>query len=172
MTRRAIFGNVELTTTSDCVTSRGGVVNPNEFADSDKAEFFVNYAKYDSSVGGWYIANSNTTEIYQGNNRSAILENGVTYTISFETWYTGVAPVSAEYFLIAYNPVVIPWHLTVEKVPAAPKKVALTFVCEKNTGSFNFRFDNNGTSVNGAESRVYIRNIKLERGDKATDYVA
>lgn len=133
------------------------------------------------SVKGSCVQRTNTTtsgENYIGSTRTGIVEPSTEYTFSADIWVN-------EYF----KPYEIFWLSDTEETkktgsgyvnvksrgmntvtPNVWTRVTWTFTTNANDYTGYIRFDNNGTTEEGNDSILRVANLKLEKGNRATDW--
>lgn len=132
-------------------------------------------------VKGHCVQRTNTTtsgENYIGSTRTGIVEPSTEYTFSADIWVN-------EYF----KPYEIFWLSDTEESPKTGSgyvnvlsrgmrtatantwtRISWTFTTKADDRTGFIRFDNNGTTEEGNESILRVANLKLEKGNRATDW--
>lgn len=140
------------------------------------ADGWSQYTSFDPEIREFTKSNSTIAENSFYCNNWFDLEAGQVYTLSFKAKQNGhlkndandiyILPASWGSTGIAYNPKIT--GLTTEY-----KDYTFTFTPSVNAASLEncqLRFDNDGSSATGTEAILYIKDIKLEKGSKATDW--
>nr|DAX78198.1 MAG TPA: Minor structural protein 4 [Caudoviricetes sp.] len=95
------------------------------------------------------------------------LEKNTTYTLTIE--YKSEDVRSVELFFINEDYT----QAANKKIPNTNgewKRDYLTFTTDNNTPKGNIRIDNNGSELGNVTSKLWTRNVKLEKGNKPTDW--
>lgn len=128
------------------------------------------YSTFDSATRTFTRSTTDTTEKFIIKN-DVSLTPGTTYTLSAYVWSNGYV-MSLDMY--AYDRTVKDVQFNRIKLSATPALQTFTFT-PKTDDAYNWsngciRFDNNGTTVEGTEAILYVRDIKLEEGDTATPW--
>lgn len=119
-------------------------------------------------------SNSTTSENYIYCNNEFDLEPGQEYTLSFKAKRNGYLSSMDVYILPkTFATTGIAFNRTGISLSEEYTSIALTFIPNTNATNLNdccLRFDNNGSTANGTEASLYIKDVKLEKGNKATDW--
>lgn len=140
------------------------------------AEGWTQYTSFDSAANEFTKVNNTLIENYLYCNNLFDLEAGQEYTLSFKAKQSGcrtdvghdiyILPKTWATTGIAYNPKI--YNLTEEY-----QEYVFTFTPSVKATSLTdcqLRFDNEGAASDGSESTLCIKDIKLEKGNKATDW--
>ncbi|MGN9065444.1 phage tail spike protein [Ligilactobacillus agilis] len=120
------------------------------------------------------LGNSNSSEVGMSSNRVKV-ERNTEYTLSYWAFEDSNVISSDTFFLGRKNGETSDFTKIIGLVKsrvysdAKAEYITITF----NTGDCDegyIRFDNNGTRNVGHEGGLYLANIKLEKGNRATDY--
>lgn len=128
------------------------------------------YSTFDSATRTFTRSTTATTESYVLGIVS--LTAGKTYTLSGYVWSNGYV---SSLDLYAYDGTIKDITPTrVAKLSTTPTLQTLTFT-PKTDDAYDWangiiRFDNNGTTVEGTEAILYVRDVKLEEGTAATPW--
>ena len=129
---------------------------------------------FSSSDGEFTISTSSTTETYFYNNKNLCsLVNGETYTLSAYCKSNGYV-YSMEFVMYDTSLKGVQskcWSGS--ELTSAYKKFVWTFTVPDDGVDYSqtvIRFDNNGSTVEGTKAILYIKDPKLEHGNKATDW--
>jgi len=129
------------------------------------------YTRFNNNTFEGDTVGANVEKYIQSDNYRISLYSGQQLTISFEHKETSNTQ-STEFFLLGSSP-----NINIQYPTSTTwKKESFTFTIPSGWGTIDnpitnvyARFDNNG-STNGQVSTLSVRNIKLEVGNKATDW--
>lgn len=137
---------------------------------------WTQYDSFDPDTREFVKANATKSENFIYCNNLFDLEAGQEYTLSFKAKGTNcrndvghdvyILPKTWATTGIAYNP-------KVTGLTAEYRDYVFTFTPNPNATSLaecQLRFDNEGFDVSGTEAVLYIKDVKLEKGNKATDW--
>lgn len=115
-----------------------------------------------------------TKEVYIRSSESFNLEKGKQYTLSFDAKQNGYVS-SSEVLILprTYTTTGIALQGTGFTTSTTYQHKVITFIPDDSVTSLkncSVRFDNNGSKTHGTKAILYIKNIKLEAGNKATDW--
>ena len=115
-----------------------------------------------------------TKKVYIQSSESFNLEKGKQYTLSFDAKQNGYVSTSEVFILPkTYATTGIALHVTGFTTSTTYQHKVITFIPDDSVTSLkncSVRFDNNGSKTHGTKAILYIKNIKLEAGNKATDW--
>lgn len=115
-----------------------------------------------------------TSEVFITSSRSFDLENGSQYTLSFDVKQNGyVSGVDVWVLPKTFSTTGIPFYTNLLKTSTTYQHIVITFGPKFTATSLEncvIRFDNNGSKISGTKAILYIKNVKLEKGNKATDW--
>ena len=140
------------------------------------AEGWSQYTSFNKETREFTKSSTSTSEsyIYGGNTFS--LEHGQTYTLSFWAKQNGnLKTASNDVYILprTFNTTGIAYNPKIENITTEYKKYVFTFIPNPNATSLadcQIRFDNDGSVADGTEAILYIKDVKLEKGNKATDW--
>lgn len=115
-----------------------------------------------------------TSEVFITSSRSFDLENGSQYTLSFDVKQNGYVS-SVDVFVLpkTFSTTGIAFVTNLFKLSTTYQHIVITFGPNFTSTSLEdcvIRFDNNGSKISGTKAILYIKNVKLEKGNKATDW--
>lgn len=117
---------------------------------------------------------SETKEVFIRSSESFNLEKGKQYTLSFDAKQNGYVSTSEVFILPrTFLTTGIALHGTRFTTSTTYQHKVITFIPDDSVTSLkncSVRFDNNGSKTHGTKAILYIKNIKLEAGNKATDW--
>lgn len=127
---------------------------------------------FDKVTREYTKSTSGTAEVYMFTGILSDFQIGSQYTLSF--WAKKDANVSSmEFFILpeTFSPTGIVLNMNINATTEY-KYFVYTFIVPnvqsiKNT---TVRFDNNGSKTSGTNATIYVKDVKLERGNKATDW--
>ena len=116
-----------------------------------------------------------TTESFIYCNNLFDLEADQEYTLSFEAKQTNIGSGGMDFYILpsTYTETGMAYNTTFTDISAEYKRYEHTFKPSETATSLedcSLRFDHNGSIAEGTESVLYIKNIQLEKGNKATEY--
>lgn len=115
-----------------------------------------------------------TSEVFITSSRSFDLENGSQYTLSFDAKQNGyVSGVDVWVLPKTFSTTGIAFSANLLKTSTTYQHIVITFGPKFTATSLEncvIRFDNNGSKISGTKAILYIKNVKLEKGNKATDW--
>lgn len=115
-----------------------------------------------------------TKEVYIQSSGSFNLEKGKQYTLSFDAKQNGYVSTSEVFILPrTYSTTGIALSAIGFTTSTTYQHKVITFIPNDSATSLkncSVRFDNNGSKTHGTKAILYIKNIKLEAGNKATDW--
>lgn len=117
---------------------------------------------------------TDTHETFITSPESFDLEKGKQYALSFDAKQNGYVS-SAEVFILprTYTTTGIALHVTGFSISTTYEHKLIVFTPPSSVTSLEnclIRFDNNGSKTSGTKAILYIKNIKLEVGNKPTDW--
>ena len=127
------------------------------------------YSTFDKSTRTFARSTTSTSECFI-NRDNVKLEPNKTYTLSADVWSNGKVS-SCDFFFYDAN-VKSPRNINFTPSTTAQRK-SWTFTVPNTSDNWSnatIRFDNNGSITSGTEAILYIRDVKLEKGNKPTDY--
>lgn len=115
-----------------------------------------------------------TSEVFITSSRSFDLENGSQYTLSFDAKQNGYVS-SVDVFVLpkTSSTTGIAFVTNLFKLSTTYQHIVITFGPNFTATSLEdcvIRFDNNGSKISGTKAILYIKKVKLEKGNKATDW--
>lgn len=128
---------------------------------------------FDKDTRTFAIENTATTERFIGLYNKTGLSPGNTYVLSAYIWSNGNV---SSCDMVVYNSqisVVKVNSINKTQLTSNPQKFHLTFTIPSSSTGWDaatIRFDNNGTISEGTTAILYVKDIKLELGNKATDW--
>lgn len=113
-------------------------------------------------------------EVFIYSSESFNLEKGKQYTLSFDAKQNGYVS-SAEVFILprTYPETGIALNGSFFEISTIYEHKVITFIPPSSVTSLencSIRFDNNGSTTPGKKAILYVKNIKLEVGNKSTDW--
>lgn len=127
------------------------------------------YSTFDKSTRTFTRSTTSTSESFIGY-YDVKLEPNQTYTLSADVWSNGKVS-SCDFFFYDYD---IKSPRNVQFVPpTTAERRSWTFTVPNtsdNWSNASIRFDNNGSITSGTEAILYVRDVKLEKGNKPTDW--
>lgn len=124
---------------------------------------FLSYRSFEDGV---YSQTATTSEKYIESNRIISIEAGKTYTLSFD--YKSEKMVTGEYFVVSYSPSTLIYANSTFQNRTEWTHIERTFTASSSRDNCTVRFDNNNAT--SGTSTLWVRNIQLEEGNKATAY--
>ena len=115
-----------------------------------------------------------TQKVYIRSSESFDLEKGKQYTLSFDAKHNGHVS-GAEVFILpkTYPTTGIALNAAGFAISTTYDHKVITFIPPSSVTSLEncvIRFDNNGSKTSGTKAILYIKNVKLEVGNKSTDW--
>ena len=171
------------TAVSDLANLRIGGRNllVNSKGDDIEGWVYPNVTVVDDDVKGKCVRQINVTpatENYIGSTRTKAVEPATEYTFSADVWINEYAKPFELFWLSDtkndqksgsnYVNVLPRGMRTID--PNKWTRVTWTFTTNPDDYTGYIRIDNNGTSVEGEESIIRVANLKLEKGNRATDW--
>lgn len=115
-----------------------------------------------------------THEVYIYSSESFDLEKGKQYTLSFDAKHNGhVSGAEASVLPRTYSTTGIALNAARFAISTTYDHKVITFIPPSSVTSLEncvIRFDNNGSKTSGTKAILYIKNVKLEVGNKSTDW--
>ena len=147
----------------------------NLLTDTQSGKDWVGYTSFEN--GEFYIDNpTGKSDVILSGPKNMILEPGK-YTISFEFKTAGFTPYNSgnngvQIWILdndydpAFNQILQYSELSINEY----KKYSCTFIANTKYDKAYIRIDNDGNVDNTGHTELWVKNIKLERGNKATDW--
>lgn len=132
-----------------------------------------NYETFNKDDREFTRGTDKVNEIFITSSNSFNLEKGKQYTLSFDAKQNGYVS-GADVFILprGYATTGVALYTSFTISTTYEHKV-ITFIPSSSVTSLKdcaVRFDNNGSKTSGTKAILYIKNIKLEAGNKATDW--
>lgn len=127
------------------------------------------YSTFDKSTRTFTRSTTSTSECFIKHD-NVKLEPNKTYTLSADVWSNGKVS-SCDFFFYDAN-VKSPRNINFIPSTTAQRK-SWTFTVPNTSDNWSnatIRFDNNGSITSGTAAILYIRDVKLEKGNKPTDW--
>lgn len=137
------------------------------------ASGWTTYTEFNADNREFIKKTTSTSEALMSSSNCFDLEAGETYTLSFRAKQNGYVKNSEIYILPkTYNSTGIAYNQLFNVGTTYTKYIFTFSPSTKATNLENcvLRFDNNGSTTNGTEAILYVKDIKLEKGNKATDW--
>ena len=132
------------------------------------------YSSFDLNTREFTRSNATLNENYISCDNRFDLEAGQKYTLSFKVKQNGYLKSFDIFFLPAtYSSTGIAYQKYSTTATTEYTDCVVTFTPASSATSLKdctLRFDNNGTTTSGSDAVLYIKDVKLEKGNKATDY--
>lgn len=137
---------------------------------------WTQFDSFDAKTREFVRKTNNTGEVFIYCDNLFDLEAGQQYTISFDAKQSGtkdsgmdiyILPATFETTGIAY------YNQSIRNLGTDYSHVVCTFTPNSAATSLKdcrLRFDNNGSATAGTDAFLYVKNVKLEKGNKATDW--
>lgn len=127
------------------------------------------YSTFDKLTRAFTRSTTSTSECFI-NKSNVKLEPNKTYTLSADVWSNGKVS-SCDFFFYDAN-IKSPRNINFIPSTTAQRK-SWTFTVPNTSDNWSnatIRFDNNGSTTSGTAAILYIRDVKLEKGNKPTDW--
>lgn len=133
-----------------------------------------NYDTFNKDDREFIKGTTGTREVYIYSSESFDLEHGKQYSLSFDAKQNEYVS-STEVFILpkTFATTGIALHSTKFKASTTYNHIVIVFIPDNDATSLKdcrIRFDNNGSKTPGTEAILYVKNVKLELGNKATDW--
>lgn len=165
----------------DNLTIGGRNILFNSRGDSVAGWVYSGLTVVEDDVKGYCVERTNVTtsnENYIGSSRTAVVEPSTEYTFSADMWVNDYFKTFEIFWLsdtqeiqktgTGYVNVLSRGLRTIN--PNVWTRVTWTFTTRADDYTGYIRFDNNGTSEEGTASILRVANLKLEKGNRATDW--
>lgn len=138
------------------------------------AKGWSQYDSFDKDTREFIRTNSTVNENFIGCENQFDLVAGQEYTLSFQAKQIGDMKGTDIYILpTTWSTTDIAYQKNIRDLTDQYKKYICTFIPSSTATSLigcRLRFDNNGSATSGVEVSLYVKDIKLEKGNKATDW--
>ena len=139
------------------------------------AEGWTSYSSFDTETRTFVKSNNTGSENYIYCQNKFNLEKHTQYTISFKAKHDLANCPGLDVYILpeGWTSTGIALQYFIRDVSTEYKQYSHTFTPSNNASGLTnceLRFDNNGTPTIGTNHNLYIRDVKLEKGTKATDW--
>ncbi len=153
----------------------------NSKGDSTTGWFFTGTVSYDSRFGKCILkSTTGTSEVFLGTPRTMQVDKSAKYTFSCYVWVNSYVSSVDIWWLsdtesdkkTTSNGFVNTLQILGNKkfTPGQWNRVEITFTTKSDDYTGFIRIDNNGSTASGSSASMYITRLKLEKGNKATDW--